>query len=404
MQYFALILLFATLFTTFLREAEGRCCCRSSKLAITCIGSSRRKYESLCKTDFSAAAETAPFDLRLAVAGGLAGGLTNFILYPFDTLKTMRQADKSLVNMRAAFMKLASQGGAGLRSAYGGVVPAVVGSVPSSAIYFGTYELAKRFLSSNNPYNVTIPRPTVHMLAAASGNILSAVIFVPKDLIKQRVQASRTGSLALTADAVEVLSSRGMLARADPGSVLSVMGDIYRKNGLLGFYPTFTATLARNIPSAVLRFTVYEELRIRMIRRRQQLRTTDALLPSSPPSPSSSFSSDLTAAEVMGFVLAGSVASAFASAICTPLDVVKTRIATGILPSSTSLVGGLRTIFAQEGLHGLYAGMNGRIMGSSLFGGIGFASFETFKMMLGYEDLKRSSTDAMCPRESTRAS
>jgi hypothetical protein len=34
----------------------------------------------------------------------------------------------------------------GLRSVYGGVVPAVAGSLPSSAIYFGTYEFAKRYV------------------------------------------------------------------------------------------------------------------------------------------------------------------------------------------------------------------------------------------------------------------
>jgi hypothetical protein len=31
--------------------------------------------------------------LKLAAAGGLAGGLANAILYPIDTLKTMRQTD-----------------------------------------------------------------------------------------------------------------------------------------------------------------------------------------------------------------------------------------------------------------------------------------------------------------------
>lgn len=45
-------------------------------------------------------------------------------------------------------MKLASlPGREGLRSVYGGVVPAVVGSVSSSAIYFGTYEFAKRYVA-----------------------------------------------------------------------------------------------------------------------------------------------------------------------------------------------------------------------------------------------------------------
>ena len=101
---------------------------------------------------------------------------------------------------------------------------------------------------------------------------------------------------------------------------------------------------------------------------------------------------ELGPVEVAGFILAGSAASALASAFCTPLDVVKTRIATGILRANTPLHVALSQIYVQEGLHGLFAGVNSRIVGSSLFGGIGFASFEMFKTLLGYQDLRRSSS------------
>jgi hypothetical protein len=49
---------------------------------------------------------------------------------------------------------------------------------------------ARSFLNcnNNNPFNITVPRPTVHMLAAASGNIISSLVFVPKDMIKQQIQ------------------------------------------------------------------------------------------------------------------------------------------------------------------------------------------------------------------------
>lgn len=69
---------------------------------------------------------------------------------------------------------------------------------------------------------------------------------------------------------------------------------------------------------------------------------------------------------------------------------VKTRIATGMIPPGTSLPAAVRLIYAREGRNGLFAGVSSRIVGSSLFGGIGFASFEAFKTLLGYHDLKQT--------------
>jgi solute carrier family 25 S-adenosylmethionine transporter 26 len=215
----------------------------------------------------------------------------------------------------------------------------------------------------------------------------------------------------------EALASTGALASADVPSVLTVVKDIYRRNGVSGFYPTLTATLARNIPSAVIRFTMYEEIRSRMVLRQREKRTN-----SRSGLKGQVQGEDLTALEVAGFVLAGSAASAFASTCCTPLgmchvcaqcvrmvlrplslpsappqlsnapprppktDVVKTRIATGMIPPGTSLPAAVCLIYAREGLNGLFAGVSSRIVGSTLFGGVGFASFEAFKILLGYDN------------------
>lgn len=57
-----------------------------------------------CQTpEASSATAIAPFDIRLALAGGLAGGVTNLVLYPLDTLKTMRQSDATIRNMKVSY-------------------------------------------------------------------------------------------------------------------------------------------------------------------------------------------------------------------------------------------------------------------------------------------------------------
>lgn len=86
--------------------------------------------------------------------------------------------------------------------------------------------------------------------------------------------------------------------------------------------------------------------------------------------------------------MAGSAASALSSAVTTPFDVVKTRIASGTLPPKSPILPSLVRIARQEGMRGLYAGVKSRIVLAALFGGIGFTSFETFKVLLRVEEPK----------------
>ena len=182
----------------------------------------------------------------LYITGGLAGGISNAILYPIDTIKTMQQSDKSIKGFKSAIAKLQGSRG-GLFKLYSGFWPAVIGSVPSSAIYFGSYETSKRLLFDN--YQNRMSRPVIHMLAAASGNIMSSFVFVPKDAIKQQMQAIKTGSIPW----VRMSPFYSPTAR-DRGSVtlFEVMKSIMKKKGIRGFYPNYRATLMRNIPSAVV--------------------------------------------------------------------------------------------------------------------------------------------------------
>ena len=74
-------------------------------------------------------------NMKLAIAGGLAGGLANAIIYPIDTIKTIRQSDSSIKNSAQAINRLRNTG---WKQAYSGFIPAVLGAIPSSALYFGS--------------------------------------------------------------------------------------------------------------------------------------------------------------------------------------------------------------------------------------------------------------------------
>lgn len=152
---------------------------------------------------------------RLALAGALAGGFSNLVLYPIDLAKTLRQAGSA-----TASATLRTQARAyGFLSLWAGLTPAILGSMPSSALYFGVYEQVKRRLGDaaarrqaqqqqlrlRESQGKGKGRPSeqqqqqqqldfqarranilrrwgVHAVAAAAGNTASSLIFVPKEV------------------------------------------------------------------------------------------------------------------------------------------------------------------------------------------------------------------------------
>lgn len=85
----------------------------------------------------------------------------------------------------------------------------------------------------------------------------------------------------------------------------------------------------------------------------------------------------------MQYAVAGGLASAFSSILTTPFDVIKTQLATGVVPPGTPVFTAMKNIIAVDGMGGLFAGVQARVLMSALFGGVGFATFEACKKRLG---------------------
>jgi solute carrier family 25 S-adenosylmethionine transporter 26 len=190
----------------------------------------------------------------------------------------------------------------------------------------------------------------IHATAAASGNMLSSLVFVPKELVKQQMQFQGAGV-----------------------SFGNVFLQILEKSGVPGLYCGYQATLMRNIPSAMLRFALYEELKYRWYTTSQ--------------ANNGGGDSTLTG-EAMPFnwqlFAAGACAGALASGIMTPVDVLKTRLSTGTCPVGVKSC--LLHIVSEQGWKGMYAGAGSRMLWSGAFSAIGFGSFEAAKNLLGVPD------------------
>jgi hypothetical protein len=439
-----------------------------SQLGLFVVGSSARNAPATRRFSAKALCEFSK-DFRVAMAGGIAGGVGTALLYPIDTAKTLRQTDPTkypktkdaLVDLffstssrdEASRVLNGAQGGIAATmqqrsrvvlhfgEAYRGVASATFGSIPSSALYFGTYEIAKNRIGNfalglarrksilaqreqehlgktpllQAPVSTsqlsTISRLCVHGLAAASGNTISSIIFVPKEYIKQQLQAYGSGRLAspsistARSPAAAVRTSQGLryppvpltaAQRAAYGIKQSpstsqtllnvsppisttiattacttagcVIKETLQESGLRGLYRGYQATLLRNIPTAVLRFALYEEIKLLVLRRAGN-------------SEDDNFNDGGGFSPL--FFLSGAMAGAAASGVMTPFDVLKTRVATKAIPGHLGSIGGMKYIMGQNGFKGLYAGAQTRMIWSGVFSAIGFGTFEAAKSLMG---------------------
>ncbi|CAI9301705.1 unnamed protein product [Lactuca saligna] len=280
-----------------------------------------------------------------AGAGGIAGAFTYVCLHPLDTIKTKLQtkgASKIYDNTLDAVVKTFQS--KGILGFYSGVSAVIVGSTASSAIYFGTCEFGKSVLSKLPNFPAVLIPPT----AGAMGNIMSSAIMVPKELITQRMQAGAKGR------------SWEVLLR------------ILEKDGVLGLYAGYSATLLRNLPAGVLSYSSFEYLKAAVLRKTKQPNL-----------------------EAFQSVCCGALAGAISASLTTPLDVMKTRLMTQIHSEKISygVSEMVKQILKEEGWVGFTRGMGPRVVHSACFSALGYFAFETARLTILHEYLRRKELD-----------
>ncbi|KAL1820192.1 hypothetical protein ACET3Z_015061 [Daucus carota] len=274
-----------------------------------------------------------------AGGGGIAGAFTYVCLHPLDTIKTKLQAKGAKDMYNGTFDAIAKTfQSKGILGFYSGVSAVIVGSTFSSAMYFGTCEFGKSILSKFDYPTVLIP-PT----AGAMGNIISSAIMVPKELITQRMQ---TGA---------------------KGRSWEVLLRILEKDGFLGLYAGYSATLLRNLPAGVLSYSSFEYLKAAVLSKTNQ-----------------------TNLNPLQSVICGALAGATSATLTTPLDVVKTRLMTQVHRDTAAGVSAtVKQILRDEGWVGFTHGMGPRVIHSACFSALGYFAFETARLAILHQYLSQ---------------
>ncbi|CAK9295376.1 unnamed protein product [Gordionus sp. m RMFG-2023] len=245
------------------------------------------------------------------IDGAIAGTAVDTILFPLDTIKTRLQSN-------AGFFK-----SGGFKKIYSGIGAAFVGSAPTAAIFFITYEFCKRNLIYHNYIVLN------YMMSAAVAESVSCIIRVPIEVIKQRRQAF----FSLSND--------------------KIIRDILLKEGLLGFYRGLLPTILREIPFSFVQYPLWE-----YFKKSQKFKITSEY-------------------NFVDAYTKGALAGGVAAALTTPLDVIKTKIILAKKDNSQiSIIKICKDINLNKGFKGYFAGLIPRIMWISIGGAIFLGTYE----------------------------
>lgn len=285
--------------------------------------------------------------LSCMLAGGFGGAIGDSAMHSLDTVKTRQQGllfNPRYKNMVPAYITIFRQEGF-FRGLYGGYTPAILGSFPSTATFFGTYEYSKRLMINSWHMNETVS----YFIAGILGDLFLSVFYVPSEVLKTRLQLQGRYNNPYT-------KGCGYNYR----NLRDAVRLICKTEGPSALAFGYKETLLRDLPFSALQFAFYERFRKWAILYNNS-------------------SQDLPFTLELG---TGAAAGGLAGVLTTPLDVIKTRIQTATTstagahaPYETASKGAiskllhkfstfqaLHSIHKNEGIYGMFSGVGPRFI------------------------------------------
>jgi solute carrier family 25 S-adenosylmethionine transporter 26 len=249
-------------------------------------------------------------------------------------------------------------------------------SVPSSGVFFTTYEGLKHVLGASpagqnggGSSKGILPQPAVHALSSSIAQLANGAVVTPAEMLKQNAQ--------MLAGA-----GRNNKRKGTPSATMMVLRQLKRQPTKL--WRGYSAPTARDLPFTALQFPALEWMKSVLLVRRERMRTITGGL--------GVFERAWIAAVSAG--LAGSAAAW----VTTPVDVVKTRMM--LEAGKAEQVGGSgrrkngfqvgKEVFQKEGTRGLFRGGLVRATLTILGNGLYMGCYEGAKLYLTKEDGQES--------------
>lgn len=303
------------------------------------------------------------------LGSGMAGIVARIFTHPLDTAKARLQAEppkrgEITPRYKGTFDVLRKTVHAeGFRGLYRGFGAVFIMGTPGTAIYLCSYEATKKTLSENYKGHDFI----VHFAAGMIAETIACIVYVPVDVVKERMQVQHSNKLT---------SGQGLAYR----NSWDAFKKISANEGMSGIYKGYAATLGSFGPFSALYFVCYERFkywtRLHITQTNLDLRELEKVeLP------------------LHWLLLCSSTAGAMASWVTSPLDMAKLRLqvqrgrqTAGSNNNASMNYKGvfdcLQKSYQSGGLSGLWRGAGARVMYTVPATTITMTSYETCRTFI----------------------
>ncbi|KAL4969075.1 putative mitochondrial carrier protein [Aspergillus stella-maris] len=280
--------------------------------------------------------------LDIWISGAIAVVTVDFLVYPFDTLKTRIQSPSyNTIYKDAATNKVRKN--VLFRGLYQGVVSVVLSTIPASGAFFTTYESVKSTLnnstsSSSSPWLRSIPAPVINGLSSSAGEMVSCLLLTPAEVLKQNAQmVNRSAFESSPSSSPSTTNANGTSSNKTPDQVkrkakknvtLQVLSRFRSHPWRL--WSGYTALVGRNLPFTGLNFPIFEAVKGYLVKRQRekigyepasgQKRGEKGL------GQKGNGGEEPVYERAVLTGIAASMSGSIASVVTTPIDVVKTRM------------------------------------------------------------------------------
>ena len=303
--------------------------------------------------------------------GSVASAIGAACVYPIDITKTRMQNQRVVAGQAPlykngfdCFAKLVRN--EGFRAMYKGLGPQLIGVAPEKAIKLAVNDGLRTLFADWTHHTPGGIHLGLEIIAGGAAGFSQVMFTNPLEIVKIRLQ----------------VQGEAAMKHLEKGPRMGAM-DICKELGFAGLYKGASACALRDIPFSAIYFPLYATLKQKFIEQNNGVQ------------------------EMKDIMLAGTMAGAPAAWLCTPADVIKTRIQVKARLGETTYSGladCARKVYAEEGelacaarasetasthfcagIRAFFKGGGWRVARSSPQFGITLLTFETFKKHFGVD-------------------